>query len=163
MHCVFTQPGSKGEVATHQPDVCFPADRDRHSRHALVWICANSQRGRLSKPPSGLSTEAFAATIQKCLHSLNLSGEKCDSTRRATIAAPRHQTKRKRKISPDQSDATRLQEFLDCAPRGELKESISLTKDTSRLTTAGGASAVPAGGGSSLLLSGGLGISLPTL
>jgi len=36
-------------------------------------------------------------------------------------------------------------------------------KDAIRVTTVGGASAVPAGGGSSLLLSGGSGISLPAL
>ena len=40
---------------------------------------------------------------------------------------------------------------------------LAHVKDASRVTTAGGASAVPAGGGSSLLLSGGSGISLPTL
>jgi hypothetical protein len=39
---------------------------------------------------------------------------------------PPHQTKRERKLSPDQSDATRLREFLDRVPRDELKESISL-------------------------------------
>jgi hypothetical protein len=39
-----------------------------------------------------------------------------------------------------------LPEFLDCAPRDELKESISLTKDAGRVTAVGGASAVPAGG-----------------
>jgi hypothetical protein len=77
--------------------------------------------------------------------------------------APRHQTNSGEKLSPDQSDAAHLPEFLDRAPRGELKESISLTKDANRLTTAGGASAVPAGSGSSLLFSGGWGISLPTL
>jgi hypothetical protein len=40
---------------------------------------------------------------------------------------------------------------------------LAHVKDASRVTTAGGASAVPAGGGSSLLLSGGSGISLPAL
>jgi hypothetical protein len=40
---------------------------------------------------------------------------------------------------------------------------LAHVKDVSRVTAAGGASAVPAGGGSSLLFSGGLGISLPTL
>jgi hypothetical protein len=40
---------------------------------------------------------------------------------------------------------------------------LAHVKDVSRVTTAGGASAVPAGKGSSPLLSGGSGISLPAL
>ena len=48
--------------------------------------------------------------------------------------------------------------ILEFAPRGELKKIISLSyKDASRLTAAGGASAVPADGGSSLPHSGGFG------
>ena len=40
---------------------------------------------------------------------------------------------------------------------------LAHVKDASHVTTAGGASAVPADGGSSLPFSGGSGISLPTL
>jgi hypothetical protein len=55
-------------------------------------------------------------------------------------------------------------EVLEFAARDELKKIISLSyKDASRVTAAGGASAVPAGEGSSPLLSGGSGISLPAL
>jgi hypothetical protein len=43
------------------------------------------------------------------------------------------------------------------------KAHLARIRDASRLTAAGGASAVPAGGGSSLSHSGGFGISLPVL
>ena len=45
----------------------------------------------------------------------------------------------------------------------KLQSKLAHVKDACRLTTAGGASAVPAGGGSSLPFSGGSGISLPAL
>jgi len=53
-------------------------------------------------------------------------------------------------------------EFLEVAPRGELKEHhLAHVKDIGRLTAAGGARAVPADGGSSLPFPGGSGIILP--
>jgi hypothetical protein len=55
--------------------------------------------------------------------------------------------------------------LTDVRPTDNIKARINLAhvKDVSRVTAAGGASAVPADGGSSLLFPGGSGISLPAL
>ena len=76
----------------------------------------------------------------------------------------RESSKERKKILIGSGTWNRTAEFLEFAPRGELKEFISLSyKDAIRVTAVGGASAVPAGEGSSPLLPGGSGISLPAL
>jgi hypothetical protein len=80
------------------------------------------------------------------------------------LRRPRVRGIAERKAPRNQCVVTLVATILDTHRVTIKRRAISLTvKDAGRLTTAGGASAVPAGGGSSLSHSGGLGISLPVL